>query len=447
MSEISQKDKQYVWHPFTQMQTASDAIEIVKAKDAVLFATDGKEYIDCNSSWWVNVHGHGNEHIGIAIAEQFKKIDHVIFAGATHAKAVELAERVVKLLPDNLTKVFFSDNGSTAVEVALKMVVQYWHNRDEPKRRILAMDGAYHGDTFGAMAVGQRGYFNAPFEPFFFVVDFLDFPTTENEQEQLVYAEKLFQTNEFAAVIVEPLIQGSSGMRTYSSSFLDSLANLAKKYKVLVIFDEVMTAWGRTGKLFAMNHCSVTPDIVCLSKGLTGGVLPLGLTVATNEIYTAFLSEDKSKALLHGHSFTGNPLSCAAACASLDIFELEHTWQQIDMISAENKRFESELISNQIQEIRVCGTILAIELKVSGESSYFAEIRDRAYNYFLENGLLIRPLGNIIFINPPYCISKDQLKEVYRTINSFIETLAKETYNSSSQNKGLQNPGIFELDF
>jgi adenosylmethionine-8-amino-7-oxononanoate aminotransferase len=427
MSEITQKDKQYVWHPFTQMQTASDAIEIVKAKDALLFGADGKEYIDCNSSWWVNVHGHGNEYIGNALAEQFKKIDHVIFAGFTHAKAVELAERVVHILPEPLQKVFFSDNGSTAVEVALKMVVQYWHNLGEPKRRILALDGAYHGDTFGAMAVGQRGYFNAPFEPFFFDVDFLDFPTDENEREQLAYAEKLFQTNEFAAVIVEPLIQGSSGMRTYSSSFLDSLVNLAKKHKVLVIFDEVMTAWGRTGKLFAMNHCTLTPDIVCLSKGLTGGVLPLGLTVATNEIYNTFLSVDKSKALLHGHSFTGNALSCAAACASLDLFEKESTWENIKRIEQANLAYQGSILNNKaVFNTRVLGTILAIELETGEGNTYFSNIRDKAYNFFLENGLLIRPLGNVIFINPPYCISNEQLASIYKAFDSFLTLIQKE---------------------
>ena len=447
MSEVLKKDREYVWHPFTQMHTAPAPLEIVRAKDTILYTADGREYIDCNSSWWVNVHGHGNEYIGKAISEQFQQIDHVIFAGATHAKGVELAERIVKLLPENLTKVFFSDNGSTAIEVALKMVFQYWFNKGDAKQRILALDGAYHGDTFGAMAIGQRGYFNKPFEHFFFDVDFLDFPTNENEFELLKKARSLFETNEFAALILEPLVQGAAGMRMYSVQFLNELVSLAKEYNVLVILDEVMTAWGRTGKYFAFEHAVIVPDIVCLSKGLTGGVLPLGLTVASQEIYTAFLSEDKLKALLHGHSFTGNPLSCAAACASLDLFELERTWEQIEMISSENKRFQSELISSTVQEIRVYGTILAIELKVSGESSYFAAIRDKAYNYFLENGLLIRPLGNIIFINPPFCISNDQLAKVHNTIISFLDTLTNEIDNSNSQSKGSSNHEIFDLDF
>jgi adenosylmethionine-8-amino-7-oxononanoate aminotransferase len=366
------------------------------------------------------VHGHGNEHIGNAINEQFKRIDHAIFAGATHPKAVELAERIVQLLPSPLTKVFFSDNGSTAVEVALKMVFQYWYNKNEPKHRILALDGAYHGDTFGAMAVGQRGYFNEPFEHFFFDVDFIDFPTSDNEEKLLNQAENFFKTAEFAAVILEPLVQGSAGMRMYSAEFLTRLVNLAKQHEVKVILDEVMTAWGRTGTYFAFQHTEIVPDIICLSKGLTGGVLPLGLTVATNEIYDAFLSDEKAKALLHGHSFTGNPLSCAASCASLDIFEQQSTWDNIRRIARVNEHFAKELSSSAVEEVRCSGTILAIELKVSGESSYFSTIRDEAYAFFLEKGMLIRPCGNVIFINPPYCITDNELNKVHGALLAFI---------------------------
>lgn len=424
MSDWNSRDRKYVWHPFTQIQTAPEPIVVTRAKDTILFSEDGKEYIDCNSSWWVNVHGHGNEHIANAVAEQVIKLDHVIFAGVTHPKAIELSERVAELLPQQLQKVFFSDDGSTAVEVALKMAFQFWHNQGKPKNRVLAMDGAYHGDTFGAMSVGQRGYFNEPFESFFFDVDFLSFPSKSNENELLEEAEMLFAKGEFAALIVEPLVQGSAGMRIYDASWLDKLVAIAQKHQVLVIFDEVMTAWGRTGKLFAMDHCVLKPDIVCLSKGLTGGVLPLGLTVATEQIFQAFLDREKSKAFLHGHSFTGNAIACAAACASLDIFEQEGTWQNIARIANFYQDKFLELENHPaIESVRMIGTILAIDLKTGEGNTYFSSIRDQAYDFFLQNGLLMRPLGNVIFLNPPYCITDEQLHFSYLKILEFASSL------------------------
>jgi adenosylmethionine-8-amino-7-oxononanoate aminotransferase len=370
----------------------------------------------------VNVHGHGHPHIGNAIAEQFSKVDHVIFAGATHEPAVRLAERIVAILPQHFTKVFFSDDGSTSVEVALKMALQYWFNKNEPRKRVMALEGAYHGDTFGAMAICQRGHFNEPFEHFFFDVDFLPFPSAEQEQMSLEAAEKLFQTGEFASVIVEPLIQGSAGMCMYRAEWLDQLIALTHRYGVLVIFDEVMTGWGRTGKLFAMDHCANKPDIVCLSKGLTGGVLPLGLTVATEDIYEAFLHPEKTKALLHGHSYTGNPLVCAAANASLDLFEAHATWESIARIEASHHAFARTLSNNsKAANIAVCGTILRFELVTGEGTSYFSSVRDTAYRYFLENGCLIRPLGNVLFINPPYCITEDELNKVYGLLTGVTE--------------------------
>jgi adenosylmethionine-8-amino-7-oxononanoate aminotransferase len=419
---LIEDDAKYVWHPFTQIQTEPSPLLISKAKGSTLFTADGKQYLDCNSSWWVNVHGHGNEHIAQAIQTQFAAIDHVIFAGATHEKAIELAKRIVEKLNCDLQKVFFSDNGSTAVEVAIKMCMQFWHNQGIKKSRVLALEGAYHGDTFGAMSVGERDYFNAPFEPFFFNVDFLEFPTEANEKQLLEQAKTLFESGEFISLIVEPLIQGSAGMRFYSAAFLEELVKLAKANNVLVIFDEIMTAFGRTGTLFAFEHTQVRPDIICLSKGLTGGVLPLGLTVATNAIFDAFLSDERAKAFLHGHSFTGNPLACAAACASLDLFEQPETWTKIKAIETRNLDFLKTIEKHPaISSARVYGTILALDLKTDGPAGYFAKIRDTAYTFFLENGLLLRPLGNVLFINPPYCLTEKEQQYIFGVVERFLE--------------------------
>lgn len=420
---LLQKDKKYVWHPFTQAKTANDPIVIEGAKGAKLFTSDGKTYIDANSSWWVNVHGHGNEKIGEAITKQFYKIDHVIFADATHEPAINLAEEVVQLLGKPFSKVFFSDNGSTAVEVALKMAIQYWYNKGENRTKIVALEGAYHGDTFGAMSVGQRAYFNKPFEPYFFEVEFIDFPTSETEKLILDNAKHIFSKNDVVALIVEPLIQGSAGMKIYSKMFLNQLCSLAKQHNILLIFDEVMTGWGRTGKLFAFEHTEVKPDIICLSKGLTGGILPLGLTVATEQIFEAFLSDEKAKALLHGHSMTGNPLSCAAALASLELFKEEQTWLNISRIEAQHQAFAKSLTKlSVVKNVRMLGTILAFEIELKDENEgYFSSIKEEIVNYMLEKGILIRPLGNTLFINPPYCITAEELDQIYEGVLGFLK--------------------------
>ncbi|MGB0915846.1 MAG: adenosylmethionine--8-amino-7-oxononanoate transaminase [Crocinitomicaceae bacterium] len=422
MSSIVEKDKQFVWHPFTQHFTADDPIEIVRAEGVRLFDAEGNDYIDANSSWWVNVHGHGNEYIGKAMLEQFNTIDHIVFAGVTHPKAVELAERIVKLTPDHLQKVFFSDNGSTSVEIALKMIVQYWSNKNVKKDRFLAMHGSYHGDTFGAMSVGQRGYFNAPFEPFFFDVDYIDFPDGKNEDAILSRAKVLFETGEFAGMIVEPLVQGAAGMRMYSAEFLDKLASLAKENDVLIIYDEVMTGFGRTGKMFATDHCKVKPDFMTMSKGLTAGVIALGLTVTSDEIYNAFLGEETTKALLHGHSFTANPISCAVACANLDLFEQEAAIQGMANLEQWNNEFQVELKQfDFVTNIRQQGTILAFEIETGEGNTYFSNIKAEAYAYFMKAGILIRPLGNVIFINAPFIISKEDYKLITDSIIGFLK--------------------------
>ena len=306
-------DHKYIWHPFSQMKTDPTPIPVVKGQGAQLIDENGKVYIDANSSWWVNVHGHGHPHIAQAIKHQFEQLDHVIFAGVTHQPAVEMSRRLLEWFQDEQArKVFFSDNGSTATEVALKMSFQYWFNKGENRRKIIAFEGAYHGDTFGAMSVGERDLFNKPFEPFFFDVDYIPIPTQDNFETIKKQMRNIVATGEVAAFIFEPLVQGASGMRMYTPEQLKDLIKIAQQEGVLTIADEVMTGFGRLGKMFAMDYLEQYADMMCFSKGITGGVLPIGITVATEEIYQAFWDDSRLKAFLHGHSFTGNPLACAA---------------------------------------------------------------------------------------------------------------------------------------
>ena len=423
MNQLIEDDKRFVWHPFTQHQDGVEPIPIVRAEGTLLYDVNDQSYIDANSSWWVNVHGHGHPHIEKALTDQFKQLDHVVFAGVTHPKAVEFAKRISGHLPEDLNRTFYSDNGSTAAEVALKLAFQYWFNRGEERRDVLALHGSYHGDTFGAMSVGARGYFNKPFESFFFHVNYLDFPVSDNEERILKRAMELLGSGSFASVIVEPLVQGAAGMRMYSASFLDQLISIAKKNDVIVIFDEVMTGFGRTGKLFAMDHCTNKPDIVAMSKGLTAGVMALGVTVATDRIFEAFLDDEIGKAFLHGHSFTANPLACAVACANLDVFEEEDTWDHIAMIRDQHRIFASKLSSMpMVKNVRQTGTILAFEVQDDSDS-YFSDIKTKAYKYFLEKGILLRPLGNTIFFNPPFCITELEYDYVQKAIIQFLSEL------------------------
>lgn len=423
LTELQKRDNKVVWHPFTQMQLEPFTIPIKKAKDAVLYGEDGKSYIDANASWWTNTHGHCHPYVVKAIQEQVAELDHVIFAGFTQKSAVELSEKLLTFLGDPYSKVFFSDNGSTSIEVAIKMVYQYWYNQGVQKKRMLALNGAYHGDTFGAMSVGERGYFNKPFEHLFFEVDFIELPTEENWDSIKNQVEEYFKSGDFAGFIFEPLVQGSAGMRMYDAKYLGELIALAKKYNVLTIADEVMTGNGRTGKMFAYQHTGQLPDVVCVSKGVSGGTLPIGLTVSRDDIYESFLGEEKTKALLHGHSFTGNPICCAAVNASLDLFQQDETWQKIKQIEEWSEEMRLKLEQHpQLENVRRTGTILACEIK-DDTSDYWSSIRDVAYNYFIDKGVLIRPLGNTVYTNPPYAITKEEFLKVWDVVFDFLDTL------------------------
>jgi adenosylmethionine-8-amino-7-oxononanoate aminotransferase len=366
--------------------------------------------LDAISSWWVTLHGHAHPVIAEAIARQARKLEQVIFAGFSHPLAEELAEHLARYLPPSLNRLFFSDNGSTAVEVALKIAVQYWHNLGKPgKSRIVALDHAYHGDTIGTMSISADSPFTAAFNalrlPVFRVA------TAEALNELLNR-----HGDEIAAMIVEPLVQGAGGMLMYSSERLRRFRNLCTAHDVLFIADEVFTGFGRTGRMFACDHASIVPDMMCLSKGLTGGFLPLAVTLCKEEIYRAFHADDRSKALFHGHSYSGNPLGCAAAVASLKIFETEPVFERIAAIGNIHAERLAEFRNHQgVSETRMLGTIAALELRAS-DPGYLSEIRSRLYPYFLENGVLLRPLGNVIYMVPPYVVTVDELHYTYDVI-------------------------------
>ena len=420
MNNLAQRDRAVIWHPFTQMQTAPLPVPIVRGEGSLLYGADGREYLDIISSWWVNLHGHAHPHIAQRVSEQAKTLEHVIFADFTHQPAIELAERLLAILPPNQARIFYSDNGSTAVEVALKMAFQYWHNLGKPRRRVVALEQAYHGDTFGAMAVGGRSAFTAPFVPFLFDVDYLPVPTAGQESEVLSQADRLF-TDDTAAFIIEPLVQGAGGMNMYEPEILDKLIQLARHHGVLVIADEVMTGFGRTGRLFASDYLAEKPDLMCLSKGLTGGTMALSVTSCTEAIYNAFLSSDKHKTLFHGHSFTANPLACAAALASMDLLLLPETQVHIQRIAEQHRDFAQKLKGyTNVANVRQRGTLLAFDLAVGEQTSYFNNVRDKAYSFLLDRGVLMRPLGNVLYLMPPYCTTNAQLTYTYQQIEELL---------------------------
>jgi len=421
MSNLSAKDKANIWHPFTPLAGAPEPLLITHAEGVYLYTDDGRKIIDAISSWWVNLHGHAHPKIAQAVAEQAAKLEHVIFAGFTHEPAIKLSENLLKILPSNFSKIFYSDNGSTSVEVALKMAMQYWHNRGIDRKKIIAIEGAYHGDTFGSMSVGGRSIFSAPFSPYLFDVAFVNFPEKGNENSILNQFKKLVDKGDAGAFIYEPLIQAAGGMRMYSPELLNALIGYAQSKNVICIADEVFTGFGRTGKLLASDHVEHKPDLIALSKGLTGGTLPLGVTAVSSKISAAFQSDDFAKTFFHGHSFTANPISCAAANASFDLLTDPVCIQSINNISNHHKNFATEISSHEaVKEARSLGTILAIELNTNSQSSYSNELRKKIYHFFIERDILLRPLGNTCYVVAPYCITHGELAHIYNAIRDFL---------------------------
>jgi adenosylmethionine---8-amino-7-oxononanoate aminotransferase len=394
---LSDRDRAVLWHPYTQALTAPAPIPIVRAEGVWLYTEDGRRILDGISSWWVNIHGHSHPKLNAALAKQAGEMEHVVFAGCTHRPAVELAERLIEILPPGLARVFYSDNGSTAVEVALKLAIQYWRNRGEPQRKtFITLHNAYHGDTVGAMSASEDSVFTQAFSTLLFSVE---------RVRGLDDMERCLQAHPVAAVLIEPMLQGAGGMIVWPAEFVAGIRRLCDRYNTLLIADEVLTGFGRTGKMFACEHAAMTPDIICLSKALTAGYLPLGVTATTAPVYEAFLSDDRTRTFFHGHSYTANPLACAVGLASLDLFRDE-------AVLANVARLERQLragfgLLRSMGDVRVIGGVAAIELK-SDKPGYLDQIGPRLAAAFLDRGLLLRPLGNVVYFMPPYCISESE---------------------------------------
>lgn len=412
-----------IWHPFTQHALQPVMTGIDRGEGAYLTTADGRRILDAISSWWVITHGHCHPRIVRAIGEQAGRLDQVIFAGFTHAPAERLAEMLVAMTPAGLDHVFFSDSGSTSVEVALKMALGYWRHLGEARSRIVVMEASYHGDTIGAMSVGARGVFSQAYEPLLFEVDRIPFPAAGREEATLA-ALRRFCAGPAAALIVEPLVLGAGGMLMYPPELLAAMQRVCATHGVLFIADEVMTGWGRTGTLFACEQAGITPDIVCLSKGLTGGALPLAVTMCRHAIFAAHHSTDRARTFFHSSSYTANPIACAAACANLEIWASEPVAERVATLAALQaaclERFRDD---RRFANVRRTGTITALDLNVP-DPGYLADVGPRLRAYFQARDLLLRPLGNTIYVLPPYCVTREDLDAVYAAIAAAADGLA-----------------------
>lgn len=413
-------DAAHIWHPYTQHAVAPPPVPVVRAEGAYLYTADGRRVFDAISSWWVTLHGHAHPAIADAIAAQARTLEQVIFAGFTHEPAARLAGELVAHLPPGLTRVFYSDDGSTAVEVAIKMALQYWHDQGTPRPLVAALENAYHGDTFGAMSASARGVFTTPFGRHLFEVARLPDPSEEGE-DTVAALEALLDARggELAAVIVEPLLLGAGGMHVWSADVLRRLRALTAEARVLLIADEVLTGFGRTGPLFACERAEIAPDIVCLSKGLTGGFLPLGATVAREEIFRAFLSPDRRRTLFHGHSYTANPLACAAARASLALLDDACAARRAAIEQVHVARMRELAAHPRVRNPRVLGTVAAFDL--AGAGSYLDPVGPALGAFALQRDVLLRPLGNVVYLLPPFCATPDEIAGVYDVIAEFVE--------------------------
>ena len=419
---LIERDSQHLWHPYTQHKTAALPIAITKGEGALLWDEKNKEYIDAIASWWVNPYGHSNKYIADAIYKQLTTLEHVLFGGFTHEPAIILAEKLLAILPKNQKKVFFSDNGSTSVEVAIKVALQYFYNKGEKRTTIIAFENAFHGDTFAAMAASGISFYTQAFQGMFIDVVRIPVPLKGQEQASFDALVAVIKNHNCAGFIFEPLVQGAAGMVMYEPEALDQLIQICRQNNVLTIADEVMTGFGKTGKTFACDYLKQKPDMMCLSKALTGGTIPMAITTFTQDLFDAFYDEDINKALFHGHTFTANPTGCAAALASLTLLATSEMQGNLVRINKSHLDFKKRVENHPMVTVsRVLGVIFALEIKTETSASYYGTLRNRLYDFFIENGVILRPVGNIVYILPPYVITDEQLQKVYKVVESALE--------------------------
>ncbi len=417
---LQERDKKHLWHPLTQHKSHPNHLPIVKAKGCILTDEDGKEYIDGIASWYTCMYGHCNDYIIAKVKNQLDQLDQVVFSGFTHKPAVELSEELMKILPNNQQKIFFSDNGSTAVDIAIKMAFQFHFNQGKKRGKIIALEGGFHGDTFGAMSVSGLSVYNGPFEDFFIDVSRIAVPNEQNFEEVKHQFKLLLESENVAAFIFEPLVQGASAMFMYEAKYLDELIAIAHQHDVVTIADEVMTGFGKTGKNFASEYMQNKPDIMCLSKSLTGGIAPMALTTCAQKIYDAFYADEIGKAFFHGHTYSANPLACTAALASMELLQTDEIQSNIQQIIQSHTVFNERIKNHQkVASTRQLGIIFALDLNIQMER--YGNLRDKLFNHFMDNGVFLRPLGNTIYILAPFVITDIQLEKVYKTIEEALE--------------------------
>lgn len=417
---LKDRDRKHLWHPLTQHKLHPNHLPIVKAKGVWLYDEDGNKYIDGISSWYTCMYGHSHPDIISRVKEQLEVLDQVVFSGFTHPPAIELSEKLMRILPSGMSKIFFSDNGSTSVDVAIKMSLQYHFNKGSKKQRIVALDNAFHGDTFGAMSVSGLSVYNGPFEEFLLSVDRIAVPDAHNITSVIHDFQALIDTGEVAAFIYEPLVQGAAAMHMYHEEHLEALLDMASKADILTIADEVMTGFGKTGKNFASEYLEIQPDIMCLSKSLTAGVAPMALTACSEKVYNAFYDDEIGKGFFHGHTYSANPLACTAALAGIDVLGSEETQESIRRINRRHLEFERRIDGHKkVSGTRVTGVILAMDIDVKMDR--YGKLRDKLYKYFMEQGVFLRPLGNTIYTLPPYVISDQELDKIYEVMENCLE--------------------------